>query len=279
MDLYIISSAVNAGRLDTDILELVGPRQDGPRQDGPRLDGPSRRVRVAKKTKPSKKERQAKPARAVVGGVEHVVGGWSQHAINSRFWRARSDPSSRPGALYSGRTYVYAEDAVNSISAETWARPGILKAAIERLAAELGRLEDKLCEPDADDVWECRAPLAGPSTGAVIVVPPLTSADLREAAADPQLGTDPEMMQELSEAVLEVAASVGTVLPAMPRMAGLPGFPDEPVAVADDEAVLRLESSVAKHLATLEEYQAVLAERIGAAADAIQRAKIKPGPA
>ena len=46
-------------------------------------------------------------------------------------------------------------------------------------------------------------------------------------------------------------------------------FPDQPIEVANDEAVLQLESSVAPHMATLEEYQVVLARRINEAAKAI----------
>jgi len=186
----------------------------------------------------------------------------------------------RPGSLYSGRTYVYADDAVNSLTEETWRTPGVLKSAIIHLADGLARLEDQLCEPDGDAVWECGAP-ADRTQHFSIAIPPLTSTDLRAAAADPRLGADPDAMRDLADAVIEVAAAVGEELPPLPQIKGLADFPDHPVRVADDEAVLRLEASVAPQLETLEAYQAALAGRIDEVARAVMRsvnqtAQLKP---
>jgi len=213
--------------------------------------------------------------RAVVGGVEHVVGGWALHAANRRKDRADAG-GERPGALYTGRTYVYADDAVNSLTADTWESPGVLRGALLHLGDALARLEDRLCEPDEDSVWECGRlrPDAGPSHLS-IGIPALTSTDLRLAAADPAVGADPDALRDLADAALEVAAVVGEVLPPLPQIEGLTDFPDHPVRVADDEAVLRLESSVVPHLATLEQYQAALATRLDEVAAAVARAVAK----
>jgi len=224
-----------------------------------------------------------RPSSAIIGGVEHIVGGWAKFAIDTRCFRSKNDCTVRPGDLYSGRTYVYADDAVNSLTEETWRTPGVLKSAIIHLADGLARLEDQLCEPDGDSVWECGNPsgLASKIQHFSIAIPPLTSMDLRAAAADPRLGADPDAMRDLADAVLEVAAAVGEELPPLPQIKGLADFPDHPVRVADDEAVLRLEASVAPRLETLEAYQAALAGRIDEVARAVERsvkqtAQLKP---
>ena len=216
--------------------------------------------------------------RAIVGGVEYVVGGWALHAANRRRYRAEAS-GVKPGALYSGRTYVYPDDAVNSITADTWETPGVLRAALLHLADALGRLEDRLCEPDEDSVWECGrlTSAVAQSTGAgglppmSIGIPSLTSTDLRLAAANSALGADPDALRDLADAALEVAAVVGEVLPPLPQIKGLMDFPDHPIRVADDEAVLRLEAAVVPHLATLEQYQAALATRLDEVAAAVAR--------
>jgi len=208
--------------------------------------------------------------KAIVGGVEHVVGGWALHAANRRRYRAEAS-GARPGALYSGRTYVYADDAVNSITADTWETPGVLRSALLHLSDALARLEDRLCEPDEDSVWECGKLTSVMGAHMSIGIPSLTSTDLRMAAANSALGADPDALRDLADAALEVAAVVGEVLPPLPQIEGLMNFPDHPIRVADDEAVLRLESSVVPHLATLEQYQAALATRLDEVASAVTR--------
>ena len=215
----------------------------------------------------------------IVGGVERVLGGWSQHKIDTRHWRSKSS-GIKPGSLYTGRTYIYSDDVVNSLNTETWEHPGILKSAILHLAHELGELEDKLCEPSDDGIWECGALRCNVKVNSknepncatedlTITIPKITSSDLRAAANNPDIGADPETMRDLADAVLELAGSYGEILMPMPAIEGLINFPDQPIEVANDEAVLQLESSVAPHMATLEEYQVVLARRINEAAKVI----------
>lgn len=204
-------------------------------------------------------------ARAIIGGVDYAVGGWGKYEIDRR--RARweltndraSDPEAeRPGAQYKGRTYIHADDAVQSVMASRVKRgPSVLQRAALRLADALGDLEARHCSPD----WECEH----------LTIPPLTSADLHAFAADPSQESDLEALQELSTSVLATAAMVGTSLPALEPLPPV-ALPTRTVAVTNDKAILRLEAAVAAHVARLETLQAALASQLEAAATAITQA-------
>jgi len=228
-------------------------------------------------------------ARATVGGVDYAVGGWGEYEIARR--RERWDASKRagagapagerPGGRYEGRRYIHADDAVHSVLEGARGAVGgvvrgtALRRAAERLAIALGQLEDRLCEPSEDGVWECRPPsaLKAPSSH-YFTVPALTSADLRAFAADAEQEEDPDALSDLGDAALSVAAAVGAVLPAIPSLsvAGLPPLPARAVPVADDEAVLRLEGAVAPYVTSVEGLQAALAVRLDAVATVVETA-------
>jgi hypothetical protein len=245
-------------------------------------------------------------ARAVVGGVEYTVGGWGAYEIARRRerWEATragghsrggvlggaAAAEGRPGREYAGRTYIHADDAVRSVlgggaGPKSQRRAAPLQRAATRLADALARMEDRLCDPADDGVWEC-APASAlrgtPGFGHRLAadaalhftIPPLTSADLRAFAADPEQAADPDTLSDLGEDALSVAAAVGEPAPLMPALAarGLPPLPARAVPVSDDEAVLRLESAVAPYVATVEGLQAALATRLDATAAAVERA-------
>lgn len=227
-------------------------------------------------------------ARATVGGVDYAVGGWAEYEIARRRanWDAQKtvtggDSGERPATHYGGRTYIYADDAVESIMAGSRAvvgggrarggRGSALQRAAERLASTLRRMEDHLCDPDEDGVWECAALAGTPS----LTMPALTSADLAAFAADPGAQRDPDAMKALGDDITVVAASTGTALPAaMPPLADvhLPPLPLRAVLVSDDEAVLRLEAGVAPYVKSIEQMQAALAVRLEAASVAVDGA-------
>lgn len=220
----------------------------------------------------------------VVGGANRIVGGWSQHTIDSRRERAEATRAlaspHRPGAAYGGRAHIYASDVVESVVADDWRQRGALRAAAGRLGAALARLEDRLCEPDDDGLWECGSISNALKTRAQtpahwsLTTPPLTSADLAAVAADPSIGADAVEMGELAEAVTKVAAAVGVILPPIPELARmnltlLPPLPTHAVEVTDDSAVLRLEADTLPRLESLEGVQAELARRMESATEAI----------
>ena len=232
-------------------------------------------------------------ARAVVGGVDYAVEGWGEYEIGRRRarWEATlggaaartarkgqpsADPDEQPGARYSGRTYIHASDAVESVMGARRGQSALQRAALH-LADALGRLEDRLCDPDDDGVWECEA-ITSLRPGAkrlarFLTIPPVTSADLRDFAADPAAKTDVDALQELSASVRAAAAAVGADLPPLPALATWPtALPTRAVAVTDDESVLRLEAGVAPYVASLEALHAALATQLDAAAQAIERA-------
>jgi hypothetical protein len=215
-------------------------------------------------------------SRAVVGGVDYAVGGWGAYEIDRR--RARwAHGGGRVAAHYAGRTYIHAEDAVQSILGGATAATGraggrsVLQRAALRLADTLGRIEDVLCEPDEDGVWECRA-LRGDS----LTIPAVTSADLRAFAADAE--TDPEAMADLASDVAALVDSTGSVLAPLPPLAAgsrLPALPSRAVPIDDDAAVLQLEADVGPYIASLEDLRAALATRLSAAADILDSRKIE----
>lgn len=225
------------------------------------------------------------PARAIVGGVDYAIGGWGAYEIDRRNarWANGGGAAERPGGRYAGRTYIHAEDAVESLMAGARAATGraagqgALQRAARRLADVLGRREDVLCEPDEDGVWECqaawaRAPGAGPSHDS-LSIPAVTSADLRAFADDPAQETDPGSMYELATDVATMVAASGAVLAPLPALAAgsaLPALPAGAVPVDDDAAVLRLEADTGPYLRTLEDLRAALAARLNTAADLLQ---------
>jgi len=226
---------------------------------------------------------QRRGLRAKVGGKEYTVGGWSAFEVNRRQARWESAKTGgappedeRPGTRYPDNDYVYADDVVHSIThggAQT--RP-LIKAA-NRLSDTLRRLEDRLCDPSADGVWECLPATVmrehePPETSAILTIPPITSVDLREFATDSKQQSSPEAMFELGEDVLSTAAAVGVPLSGFPPIdesGSLPALPTRAVRVDDDEAVLRLEAATGPYLTSIEDMQGALATRLDAAATAI----------
>jgi len=212
-------------------------------------------------------------ARAVVGGIEFTVGGWGSYEIarrNAR-WAAVTGGSTqpalseRPGSRYPDANYVYADDAVRSIMR---ARKSVLARAAGRLSTALGRLEDRLCDPDPDGVWECASGRSLQGGPAFITIPPVTSADLRDFATDDAQQIDPRALSELGEDVLATVATLGEALPALPSTT-VPALPVRAVPVSDNEAVLRLEAASAPYVTSIEGLQAALASRLDAAATII----------
>jgi hypothetical protein len=213
-------------------------------------------------------------ATAVIGGVEYAVGGWASYEVARR--RARRDTGGEsPGARYArpgARALLYADEAARSILGGARAgRTTPLQRAATRLADTLAILEDRLCDPDDEGVWECASP-----RGAGLAAPPLTSADLRAFAADPSRGVDPDDLYSLSEACLATAASVGALPTALPPLAPargrLPPLPARPVPIDDDDAVLRLEAESEPYASAIEDVQAALARQMEATGAAIRAA-------
>jgi hypothetical protein len=239
---------------------------------------------------------------AVVGGVDYTIGGWGAYEVDRRRARWEASGGASPAReRYPARTYVSAGDVVASILSDSRKTLGggggaesALQKAARRLSQSLGRLEDKLCSPDEDGVWECVSPttVKEPPTGhkepptghkerlvpyptvLLTTVPALTSADLRAFAADPSQETDPEAIAELGEDVIALSAALGLALSDMPPIfnkTGLPPLPSRTVPVTDDEAILRLEDAVTPYVASIEEAQAALAARLDTAAAALDR--------
>ena len=197
-------------------------------------------------------------ARAIVGGVDYAVGGWGEYEVAQRHEQYRASGGMRrlvPAKL------VCAEDVVKSLGDAVWQRPNALRAALNQFAVELGRLEDRVCEPDESGAWECGR-LGARANHWSLTIPPLTSADVRAAAATSALASSAEAMRDFDTAVRAVAAAAGAAL-AESTVEIVP-LVETPVAVTDDEAVIHLEESVLPHFASLEQMQAALASRIDA---------------
>ena len=216
-------------------------------------------------------------ARAIVGGVDYAVGGWGEYEVAQRHEQYRASGGMRrlvPAKL------VRAEDVVKALGDAVWQRPNALRAALDQFAVELGRLEDRMCEPDESGAWECGRVGTRVGTHArpskltdataehwTLTIPPLTSADVRAAATDSALASSAESMRDFDMAVRAVAATIGASTCALTDAASkieIVPLIEPPVAVSDDEAVLQLEESVLPHFASLEQMQAALASRIDA---------------
>ncbi len=279
------------------VVDTVGAANDRP--PGRTEARPEQRARAGGVDR-AEHQRQETAPRAVVGGVDYAVGGWGEYEVNRR--RARWEATKTGGAperaskRYKDRTYIGAADAVQSILGGSRAvvggspggrAPSALQRAALRLSDTLGRLEDRLCDPDDEGVWECEPATALRPTKAArvetryLTIPPVTSADLRAFAEDPLQESDPDAIYDLGEDVLSLAAATGTVLPPLPELVGrerLPPLPSRVVPVTDEEGVLRLETATLPYVAGLESLQASLATRLDAAATAIDEALAKRSP-
>jgi hypothetical protein len=218
-----------------------------------------------------------KPATAVVGGTEFTIGGWGAYELRRRHERKKTgDDDGNISAYYPHLKNVHAEDVVKS----ALGTPTVLNKAAERLARVLGRLEDKVCDPDADGVWECSeaTPSKGEETKGApsmyLTIPALTSADVRDLITTDNV-RDPESLQSMGESVVVMAAGFGKVLSPMPDT-HVPLLPYRAAPVSNDSAVIRLESAVRPHIDSVEELQAALATRMDEAAAAIEH-KYKRG--
>lgn len=213
----------------------------------------------------------------VVGGAAYATGGWGQHECDCRQERYLASGGAASGsygaAVYGGRRWVGAADAVESIAAAAWKRRPALRVALGRLAAALGRLEDELCAPDESGAWECFEAGDG---AAALTVPPLTSADVRAAAADPLLPASPELLRELDAAVRAAGAAYGLLSGEDAGNGIITSESDEliissaPVDIGDDAAVFALEAQALPRVRALEQVQAALAARADAVARAIE---------
>jgi hypothetical protein len=207
-----------------------------------------------------------KRATAVVGGTEYAVGGWANYELRRRHERQKTgDDYGSMSSYYPHLREVRSEDVVKSVLGT----PTALIRAAKRMAKALGRLEDKLCDPDADGVWECcdETPSKGEAKGSpsmYLTIPALTSADVRDLNT-----TDPESLQSIGESVVTMAAGFGKVLSPMPDI-HVPMLPYRAAPVSNDSAVIRLESAARPHIDSVEELQAALATRMDEAAAAIE---------
>lgn len=184
-------------------------------------------------------------AHAVVGGIEYAVGGWGEYELDRRSVAGGS------AAAYRGRTWIGAGDVARSLQ-----RPdSALALAAENLAEAYARYEDRVCSED----W-CLAP-----GGAAVVVPPVTSADLREFAGDPAAHADPETLRQLGrDAAAILGLAQAAALPALPTTAAAP---NRVVSVlGSPDAIVEFEDECRPLVRSLEQLQAALADRFEAIA-------------
>lgn len=191
--------------------------------------------------------------RAIVGGEEHVIGGWGAYEVDRRRerWEAAQ---KRPGSRYPRRTHIGAGDVVRSVlRSQHVLRPQrALTAAAAQLAATLTRAEARMCV-------QC---MQGPG----LVLPALTAADLENFANDLEQQRDPNALAQLGVDVGAVAAALGRPLAAW-TAPGMPPLPTITAPVDDDRAILRLESATSPYIAAIEELQAAVASRLAEAAN------------
>lgn len=232
--------------------------------------------------------------RCVTGGggdgserEECTMGDWARYEADRRRAQRKYGGGEK---WYAGRTYVGAAEVAHSLVSSVPVAP--LRKAAEHLERSLGRMEDSLCDPSDDGLWECLPPSAlgrgsqseyqaserEVSGGAdLLTVPTLTSADVRDFLSDPGAASDPEKLDDLASDAGAVAAALGAPLDALPtyRPPGLPPLPARTVPVANDAAVLRLEAATVPYVAKLELYQASVANRLEATANVIDKALTK----
>jgi hypothetical protein len=241
------------------------------------------------------REPLGRESKAIIGGREHCIGGWCRYELDRREggWRYSG---RRPASNYPGRSYIGAADVVESVGGAGRGTVALRRAA-EAVALSLGRLEDALCDPTGDGLWECLPPSAlsanparrrDAKAAALLATPRVTSADAEDFS---KTGLqDPEAIAGIVEDVESVTASLGpresdsgAVPPPLPplfdRTDGTgaafaldwrpPPLASRFVEVGDDEGVLRLEATTAPYLDALEDLQAAAASRLGQAAKTI----------
>lgn len=217
--------------------------------------------------------------RCIVGGVEFGVGGWGEYMINSR--NARFVHGGAVEEIYHDRREISGGDVVDAVMcARTGGEQslGPLKAALLHLSKALGRMEDRLCDPSGEGIWECLPPdsLTDDSKDApkVLMVPNVTSDDADTLMNDSKALGDPEALAEIVDQAGIVAATLGSILEPLPlfRDGGPPPLPTRLVQVSNTQAVLKLEASAAPYIASLEKYQAVVATRLDEIAEIIEKA-------
>ncbi len=220
--------------------------------------------------------RPAAPCRAIVGGREFVLGGWGAYEADRR--AALWELESRPYRSYYSAEVLGPDDAVRSLTGGSRGfESRALTSAAARLQLALGQLEDRYCIGD-DGFFLCAATArARPGPPESLTIPPLTAADLRAFLEAPSVRSDPTELYELGMAAGAIAAESGAPLPDLPpptadfaEANSLSGALAQPVPIGDNEAVLRLEASVAPRIARLEALQAAVATRLDQAAVAIE---------
>lgn len=247
---------------------------------------------------PEYREPLGRESKAIVGGREHCVGGWCRYELDRREggWRYSG---RRPATNYPGRSYIGAADVVESVGGAGRGAAALRRAA-EAAAISLGRLEDALCDPSGEGLWECLPPSvlsANPArrrdakAAALLTIPRVTSTDVENFS---KTGLqDPEAITGIVEDIESVTASLGpresdsgAVPPPLPPLRDTtdrtgaafaldwrpPPLASRFVEIGDDEGVLRLEAATAPYLDALEELQAAAASRLGQAAKTISDA-------
>ncbi len=186
-------------------------------------------------------------AKATIGGVERIVGGWAEYVVSRR--RAGWEISkTRPNTNYAGRTVIGAADVVSSIN-----RPLALQDAIGLFSTALKTYEQKLPTLVRGGAEIARAPAL--SAGDFEGIDVTDFDELHDAAVS------------ASGAAAAAGSSGGPGRP--PRPPAWPALPTRAVSTADDPAVLRLESAVLPYVSALETYQAAVASHLDKAAAAI----------
>jgi len=279
-----------------DFVVAVGPENGA---HPPRIGGEKKHVRWAAPPTygcaPEHREPLGREGKAIIGGREHCIGGWCRYELDRREggWRYSG---RRPASNYPGRSYIGAADVVESVGGAGRGAAALRRAA-EAVALSLGRLEDALCDPTGDGLWECLPPSAlsanparrrDTGAAALLATPRVTSADAEDFS---KTGLqDPEAIAGIVEDLESVTASLGpresdsgAVPPPLPPLFDRtdrtgaafaldwrpPPLASRFVEVGDDEGVLRLEATTAPYLDALEDLQAAAASRLGQAAKTI----------
>lgn len=212
--------------------------------------------------------------KAIIGGVDHVVGGWAAYEVTRRHarWAAvrgvlygSTPDDERPGHRYRPLTHVCATDVASSVLASTSAgSTAILRDAANRLATAVGRQERRNM---AGVVWELRWLDASHYS-----VPTITAKELSEFAESAHARTDAGSIEDVSEAVRSIAAScnLGVALPDMPPAhANVPAMRLR-VPATDDDAVIELEALSIPLIESIAAKQAALAVQLDLTARALE---------
>lgn len=235
---------------------------------------------------------------ATVGGVDYSVGGWGEYEATrrvaereARLWGVTGGSSRSCGCsgdvelrvyseYYPGRKFVGGRDVAESLLVAR--PPRALAKAAEHLATSLGDLEDTLCDPDDDSLWECASPSTlhepkgVPKTFPSIVVPSLTSDDVRTFMSKRDF-TSPDELYAIANDAISTAASVREVIKPPPSLKGhgVPPLPARTAPTNDDAAVAKLEAAAIPYVNHVEELQSAVASILDRTAAAIDRALVK----